>query len=127
MKTLQIDNQKFDFVYSKSAKCYMSTQYINDLEVNFEIDEEDYNQSQIDWDFFVDFIILTIKKFSLKEITEDNAYEDITFKISEIVNQTKDLTAFIPKFSNFTFYLGDSERTKKFKWEVSNFLKNEIS
>ena len=73
-------------------------------------------------DFFIDFIILTIKSFSLEEITEDNAYEDITFKISHIIKQTKDLTTLIPMFSNFTFYLGDSERTKKFKWEISNFL-----
>ena len=56
MKTLQIDNQKFDFVYSESAKCYMSTQYVNDIEVNFEIYEDEYNQSQIDWDLFVDFV-----------------------------------------------------------------------
>jgi len=54
MKTLQIDNQKFDFVYSESAKCYMSTQYVNDIEVNFEIYEDEYNQSQIDWDLFVE-------------------------------------------------------------------------
>jgi hypothetical protein len=68
MKTLQIDNQTFNFIYSLSAKCFMSTQYINDIEVRFEIYEDEYNQSQIDWELFVDFIKNIKNKNSLPEL-----------------------------------------------------------
>ncbi|MCC9062104.1 hypothetical protein [Flavobacterium piscisymbiosum] len=68
MKTLQIDSQKFDFVYSESAKCYMSTQYVNDIDVSFEIYEDEYNQSQINWDLFVDFVKNLKNKNSLPEL-----------------------------------------------------------
>jgi hypothetical protein len=56
MKKLQIDNQTFDFTYSESAKCFMATEYINEVKVNFEIYEEEYNQDHIDWDYFSKFL-----------------------------------------------------------------------
>jgi hypothetical protein len=60
-KTLQIENQTLNFIYSESAKCFMTTEFINEIKVNFEIYEDEYNQKSIHWEEFKEFV-LSIKK-----------------------------------------------------------------
>lgn len=73
-------------------------------------------------DSLIDCMIKTIVDFAKEEITEDNAYGDITIKLAKIIDITKNKSVLKQMLSNFTFYLGNSERAKKFKSEVNTFL-----
>ncbi len=73
-------------------------------------------------DSLIDYMIKTIVDFAKEEITEDNAYGDITIRLAKIIDSTKNKSVLKQMLSNFTFYLGNSERAKKFKSEVNTFL-----
>ena len=62
MKTLDIENKIFTFKYNDNAKCWMTTENINETKVDFEIYEEEYNQEVIDWTYFKEFLIFITKK-----------------------------------------------------------------
>jgi hypothetical protein len=65
MRIITSKNTVFNFIYSDSAKCWMSTGKINELEVDFEIYEEEYLQEKIDWQYFKKFVDILEKKDSL--------------------------------------------------------------
>lgn len=65
---MQIDNHEFNFIYSDSAKCFMATEFIDKVKVNFEIYEEEYNQKEIDWELFAKFVIDLKKNNILPEL-----------------------------------------------------------
>lgn len=49
-------NSHISFIYSDSARCWMGKGMVNSIEVEFEIYEERYIQSEIDWEYFQKFI-----------------------------------------------------------------------
>lgn len=93
----------------------------NKTNLKVTLDTDEFFFESID-DSLINCMIKTIVAFTKDKITEDNAYGDIIMKLSEIINNTKDKNTLKQMLSNFTFYLGNSERTKKFKGEVSTFL-----
>ena len=93
----------------------------NNTEFKVTLDKDEFSFEQTN-DVLLDYMIYTICRFSKGEVTEDNAYGDIITKLSIIINNTVNKSSLKQKLSFFTFYLGNSERTRKFKGEVATFL-----
>lgn len=68
MKIKLKNNETIDFILSNSAKCWMGSGIINSTKVDFEIYEERYIQSNIDWGYFQDFIFYLEENDILPEL-----------------------------------------------------------
>ena len=129
MNYSQYINYDSDKLYSdKQSLClnlvFHNVKYYNEnnnteFKVTLKKDEFSFEETN---DALLDYMIYTICRFSKGEITEDNAYGDIVIKLSNIIDNTINKNTLRQKLSFFTFYLGDSERTKKFQREVATFL-----
>ena len=125
-KYINYDSKRF---YSdKQSLClelvFHNVRYYNEnnkTEFKVTLDKDEFTFEPTN-DVLLDYMIYTICRFSKGEIKEDNAYGDIVIKLSNIIDNTVNKNTLKQKLSFFTFYLGNPERTKKFKNEVSNFL-----
>jgi hypothetical protein len=62
--------KNISFIYSDSARCWMGKSVVNSIEVEFEIYEDRYIQSKIDWGYFKEFLDNLEKNDSLPRLIE---------------------------------------------------------
>lgn len=86
MKIKLQNNETINFILSSSAKCWMGSGIINTTKVDFEIYEERYIQSKIDWDYFQDFIFYLEENNILPELIKKS--EILLLALAETIGYT---------------------------------------
>ena len=120
-KTIQIDNQTFNFLYSDTAKCFSATQSVNEIMVDFEIYEEEYNQEEIHWDYFSEFVRNIRKHNNLPNLIEKSQrlLIDLAETIGGIISEHQNIEDYHMVFSGLQFKGSTGSTFRKGLFEFS--------
>ena len=83
----------------------MSTELINEIKVNFEIYEDEYNKEHIDWDYFAEFIAHITKNNMLPSLVSksQNLLLVLADTFGSSINENQDISDYHMVFSGLQF------------------------